>query len=1110
MKSYLRASAALRAVAILGAGLPAVMLAAPAAAQDYTSGSISGVVRDDAGRPVPGATVRITSASQGQTQTVTTNAQGQFQVNSLPVGNYDVSVSAAGKPSYSATNIPILSSQTAQLNVDLVGSAEIVVTGTRAVRAFTGTTTGLNVDVADFIATKPLNRDLTSVVLLAPGTTVGDAAFGNLPSIGGGSVAENAYYLNGLNLTNFDNFLGSAEVPFYFYRSVETKNGGYPAEFGRATGGIVNAVSKSGSNDWTGAVHIDWSPDFLRSYSPDTLTYNGTAYVRNSNNKANKIDALTGVVELGGPIIKDRLFAYGMVQFQRTTQLVNVNPNSGTARRYKNDDPFWGVKLDAYPIDSQHLELTLFDTRNTLTRSDIPYSVVGGKDVFGTANTVTDFPGGGFNYVGKYTGRMTDWLTISAAYGRVRDRFDQISVAGAGNLPAFSNASGATVFGVPDGGFYNAQRIGSVASPYNTERKFLRGDVDVLVTLLGSHHFRAGFDQEKNTLNEVTVRNGGAYELTNGAISDAAYNALLGNGGIQYIVRAPDAVGPIVELNYFNTGGSFKAKNKAFYLQDEWKPTDRLTLNLGVRRDDFRVNKPSGLPLTDLRKNYAPRLGAEYALFNDKSGRVFGSYGWYYLPIASNTAFRQGAPSYYFRQRYRLAGVNAATGLPVLGALITDQGSYQTACPFALIPGGATTNCNVTGDGADIDLSQAISSSLKATRETEWILGYAQKYGNWRFGLSYTHRNLDRTSEDSAIDAAVNAYCAANNIKPVRVSTGVATTCDKIWTGYHQYVINNPGSAITVNLLANGYDINNKTVTFTPDQLGYPKAKRTYDAVTFTFDRRNTGVFGFGGSYTWSKSKGNIEGGVQSDFGQDDTGITQDFDQPGFVPGSYGYLPNDRRHQFKVYGDVNIGRDLVFGLNAQLYSPRPLSCIGFNPTDVFANGYGAASHYCGGKLSPRGTAQKTDWFKNVNLGVRYNIHYGDDDKQIVTLRADVNNVFNWKSVTRRYEFGDLDIVTDPNTDLPTSYIPDPDYGLVTAYQAPRFVRLGLDILFGGSRRAPMPEPAAALAPVAEPAAPPPPPPATQTCSDGSVILATDTCPVPPPPPPPPAAAPERG
>ena len=1109
-KSILRASAAWQALALLGAGVAtSAIMASPAAAQDYTSGAIAGTVKDAAGAPVAGAKVVVTSVSQGQSQTTTTNSSGQFQVNALPVGNYNVSVNAAGKPAYRANGVSISSSQTAQLSIDLVGSSgqDIVVTGTRAVRAFSGTTTGLNVDVADFIKTRPLGRDLTSIVLLAPGTAAGDAAFGNLPSIGGSSVAENAYYLNGLNLTNFDNYLGSATVPFYFYRTVETKNGGYPAEFGRATGGIVNAVTKSGTNDWTGAVHIDWAPNFLRSPAKDTITYDGTAFVPNSRHKDDRIDTLTAAVELGGPIIRDRLFVYGLAQFQRSVQTINNNPSAGTARRFRNDDPFWGVKVDAYPIASQHLELTLFDTRNTNQRTDLPYSIINGKGTYGSANSITDFPGGGLNYVGKYTGRFTNFLTLSAAYGRVRDRFDQISVAGAGNLPAFSNRSGTTVFGVPDSGFFNAQRIGSNAAPYTTERKFIRADADILLNFVGAHHFRLGFDQEKNTLTEVTVRNGGAYEFANGGISPAAYNAQLGGAGIQYIVRAPNSIGPVIELNYFNTGGVFKAKNRSYYLQDEWRPTDRLTLNLGVRRDDFAINKPSGNPLAILKKNYAPRIGAEYTILPDRSGRFFGSYGWYYLPIASNTAFRQGAPSYFFRQRYQLNGVDPTTGLPVLGALVTNQGSYQTACPFALIPGGGTTNCNVTGDGADINTTQAISSNLKATRESEFIFGYAQKLGDWRLGLTFTHRNLDRTSEDSAIDPAVNAYCAKNNIVPHRLSNGAATTCARIFTGFHQYVINNPGSDITVNLLANGYDINNKTVTLSAADLGYGKAKRTYDALTFSFDRKNNGVFGFGGSYTYAKSKGNIEGGVQSDFGQTDTGITQDFDQPGFVDYSYGYLPNDRRHQLKLYGDVNVGPNLTLGLNAQVFSPRPLSCFGFHPTDLFADGYGAASHYCGGKPSPRGTAQKTDRFTNVNFAARYNLHFGEN--QVITLRADVFNVFNSKAVVKRYEFGDLDVVTDDNTGLPVSYIPDPNYGLPTQYQAPRYVRLGLDIAFGGPHAAP--------APVEVIAPPPPPPPveapATQTCADGTLILATAMCPVaapPPPPPPPPASSGERG
>lgn len=1052
VRKGLRGGAALQALALLGAGLTgSAIVAAPAAAQDYTSGAIGGTVTDEAGNGVDGATVTIVSVSQGTTRTTTSSASGAFLINGLPSGAYNVTVDSPNAPSWRADGVNLLASQTAQLSVQLAasGGEDIVVTGSRAVTSFTGTTTGLNVDVSEFIATRPLARNLTSIILLAPQTQVGDAAFGNLPSIGGSSVAENAYFVNGLNTTNFDTGLGSAQVPFYFYKSVDIKNGGYPAEYGRATGGIVNAVTKSGSNDFTAAVHVDWSPNFLRSRSPNLQSYTGTnvngSLFQNSTDRQNDAaQSLQTTVEVGGPVIKDRLFVYGIAQFNRVTSTTN-SPLAGTAFRFKNDDPFWGAKVDAYPIDSQHFEFTIFDTRNTNERSTLPYTAAfaGANVTYGAATAITGFKAGGVNYVGKYTGRMTDWLTVSAAYGRVRDRFDQTSIAGSGNLPSFQNGSGATTFGVANGGFYNAQRLASTDSPYDTERKFFRADADVRFSLLGDHHIRGGYDQEKNVLNRVTVRNGGTFELANNAISTAAYNAVLGNAGIQYIARAADANGPIVELNYFNTGGSFSAKNQAYYIQDEWKPFDRLTLNLGARRDDFRINKPSGAPIADLKKNYAPRVGATFELFGNKSGKVYGSYGWYFLPIASNTAFRQGAPSYFFRQRYNFTGVNAQ-GLPILGRLVTNQGAYQTACPFALIPNGATTNCSVTGDGADINTTQAISSNLKATRESEIILGYEQTLGLWKFGLAYTHRNLDRTSEDSAIDAAVNAYCVANNIRATPTGGGASVPCSAIFTGFHQYVINNPGSDINVNLLATGYDINNRNVTLSAAALGYGKAKRTYDAVTFTFDHRFNGLYSFGGSYTYAKSKGNIEGGVQSDFGQADTGITQDFDQPGFVPGSYGNLPNDVRHNIKLFGNISPVKEFNIGANVQVQSPRSLSCFGFNPTDVFANGYAAASHYCGGVLSPRGTAAKSNWFSTFNFQVAFSPVIGEHN---VTFRADVFNLLNSKNIVKRNEIGDLDVTTNAVTGLPATYIPNPSYNLITSYQAPRVVRLGVDISF---------------------------------------------------------------
>lgn len=1062
-RGHLLAGAALRAVALVGGGLAASAIAlAPASAQDYTSAAISGTVTDNAGNPVSGAKVTATNTQTNVSRTVTSGSGGAYRFTGLLPGSYDLTVEAQGLTPYKATGINLLASQTASVPVALQSEGPtIVVTGARAVQAFTGTTTGLNVDVAKFIEDKPLGRSLQSIILLTPGVVPGNssnATFNGLTSLGGSSVAENAYYVNGLNVTNFDNYLGGATVPFYFYKSVDTKTGGYPAEYGRATGGIVNAVTKSGTNEFMAAAHIDWAPNFLRSPGKDIYTKDSDGNViRSTNRRYDKADSLVTTLEAGGPIIKDRLFVYGLLQMQNTSRLSN-RPGTHQAFRYKNTDPFWGVKVDAYPLESQHLELTVFDTRNTETRTDYDMTENGGVPQYGAATAVTNFPGGGLNYVGKYTGTFTDWLTVSAAYGRVRDRFDAISVTGDVGTPFFLNRSGVELYGTPDRGLFTSQALSSFDDPYSTERKFFRADADLHFSLLGEHHVRGGFDQEINTLNHITVRTGGTTEFNAGMLSQSAFNAFFGNAGYALIARPADANGNIVELNYYNTGGSFKAKNKAFYIEDEWQPFDRLTLNLGVRRDDFRINKPSGLPLANLPKNYAPRIGFSYDVGADRSGKFYGSYGWYYLPIASNTAYRQGAPSYYFRQRFYFNGVSSnglpilydpATGQPVSSAnwqdaLVTDQAPYQSACPLPLLPNGPTTNCSVTGNGADIDLSQGIAANLKATRESEIILGYQQKMGLWTFGLSYTHRNLDRTAEDSAIDAGVNAYCKANNIVAHDNATGAAIPCTDIWTGFNQYVINNPGNDIIVKLLAPGTDLNFKEITLKGSELGYGKAKRTYDAVTLTFDKaKGDSIWTIGGSYTWSKSIGNSEGFVQSDFGQTDAGITQDFDQPGFVTYSYGYLPNDRRHKFKLYGSVDLGQHFTVGTNIQVQSPAHLSCFGFNPQDAYANVYGQASHYCGLKPSPRGTAQKSDWFSQIDVSLRYRTDVGGHG---LTLRADVFNLFNSQAVLGRDQVGDLAILKSSGG-LPTEVSANPNYGMPTLYQNRRYVRVGADITF---------------------------------------------------------------
>ncbi|MGC1269533.1 MAG: TonB-dependent receptor, partial [Croceibacterium sp.] len=377
--------------------------AAPAAAQDYTNVTASGRVVSTDGNAIPNATVEFVSNGQGFNRTTTSDESGAFRVPQLPTGTYTVTISADGFDTFTDSGVVLTPDATAnQFALAPVGgdSVIIVTAGRTKIIDFDRTTTGAIVNVAELAQRVPVARDLTSVINLSPGTSAGDTAFGNLASISGASVSENAYYINGLNITDFRKGLGAATVPFDFYETVEVKNGGYQAEFGRATGGVVNATTKSGTNEYHASMLLNVQPDALRSDSPDTRNSLNTLLVDNS---LDRVERREGVVQFSGPIIKDYLFAYGIYNYRYSQSAGGV----ATARRYDEattDDPFWGGKIDFVPSDGHRFELTYFNSEGeTLTNS---YSYNPETDVIGNFSSAERLQYGSENYVGRYTGNM--------------------------------------------------------------------------------------------------------------------------------------------------------------------------------------------------------------------------------------------------------------------------------------------------------------------------------------------------------------------------------------------------------------------------------------------------------------------------------------------------------------------------------------------------------------------------------------------------------------------------------------------------------------------------------------------------------------------------------
>jgi hypothetical protein len=1039
-RGLLRSSSALSALAIIGGGLVAsTIVATPAFAQDYTRGSLGGTIITESGAPLAGANVTLTSNEQGFTRTTTTDANGGFEFTLLPTGSYRLSATGANGEAVSDPSVTVTAGQTASFayTAAAAGGAagvaadggEMVVVGRRVQTNDLGaTTTGLSIDVARLVENVPVPRTQTGLILLAPGTNQGDANFVDCTdcvSFGGATIAENSYYVNGLNTTNFRTLVGNSLVPFEFYRTFDVRTGGWTAEFGRALGGVTSAVTKSGTNNFeTGAV-VTYSPDFLSEDAPNTFQ-NAAGTILKQFNEDDYRENLTANFYASGPIIRDRLFVYGLYS-PRYNRQDDTSVTGGFRFRSTSTTPFYGAKVDAIPIDGHRFEGTFWSDKRHIYTDYFP--VNSGGTVTRASIGREDNEIGGKNYIGQYTGQFTNWLTLSGLYGvNNYRRFDTVSGK---PVPIIQT----TLLGAPQ---TVGSRSGVPIAPTagDDKRTVYRVDADVYVNALGRHHFRFGWDREDLQSEENTFYTGGRiYRFQPGFIRGRTY---------------------------INQGG-FESRQTAYYIQDSWDLLDeRLNLNLGLRNDNYENYSVEGVKFIEMKNQWAPRLGASFDVFGDKQTRVNAFWGRYFLGVPTNTNIRLGGAEVFYEQRFGYApGVSGAVFDPATGIPVGQQFDQSGAPVLGALTAANTIPCPGFGPGQGQRCNQIFSEGIPGPTDTlvaadlnpmyqdEFILGATHRTGDWTFGARYINRRLKETLEDVAVDAAVLAYCQEKGI----------AGCDDVWTGFHQYVLANPGSDITVRLdgdcTADARQC--EVATLTAADLGYVKPQRKYDAVEFLVNKAFNGTYGFDFSYTWQKVRGNYEGTVKSDNNQDDAGLTQDFDQPGFQEGAYGILANERKHTFKFFGSYRPMDWITVGTNITVQSPRNFSCIGNYPdSGNFAAAYGAASFWCsvpsvadqagdtrandGGGTSflvPRGRAFEGKWLKNVDLGIQFQL---PEPLGRSSFRIDVFNVFNWKSELDYVEFGESDF----------QYTPRSDYGLVTGYQAPRSVRFTLAMRFGGA------------------------------------------------------------
>lgn len=772
---------------ILGMGVSTAALSTHGAFAANSDGSIAGVVSSESNAALAGATITVLNEENGFRRSVTAGSDGQFRFARLPVGTYKVTVSKDGFERAVYEEVRVTIGGTTDLNVamsagDMAMEEIIVSAGSMRGIDMTSTESSLNITAAA-LEDLPIVRSADAVALLAPGVVQGPA-FGGI-SFGGSSVGENSIFVNGLNVSDVETGVGFSDVPFAMFKEFQVKTGGYSVEFGRTTGGVVNAVLKSGTNEFHGGGEVFWEPNALRGSANDFYNRDGDKTIYRSDDVENNFKAN---IHLSGPIIKDKVFFYAL--FQPRINNGEYYNNTGTSfSDYKDNSSFWGGKVDWFITDNHSIEGFIFSDE---------YKEVTDRFQSGTYAETATSERGGTNWALTYTGQFTDNLTAKVLYGQnKRNSNDYTNISTECNRVYDDREGVDTNIGCTTQ-FRNDNRINS--------RDALRVDVEWQVS---DHLLRFGFDHEKRTT--FMERASVGPEMANFTIYDTQPGDSVND------VSVPDGVYAYVLARQEIRGGTFDANTSAAYLEDVWTVNDEVTATLGVRWDRFDSKDAEGNSFIKVSNMFSPRLGVAWDIGGEGRMKLYANAGRYYFPIANGLAAREGGGTVDTRTYYALQGLlenETSSGL----TNITPQLGQQIG---QVVQFGS-------GEGRD-DKKFVVDQDLEASRQDEFILGFEMQMNDqWDFGVRGIYREFRDAIEDMRIDVDV-AGCG-NISKWVFGNVGRELTID------HE-CDNGNVQTVTVDLgeaQAFGYDLDGDG---NPDPIGSDRPIRKYRALEFVANR---------------------------------------------------------------------------------------------------------------------------------------------------------------------------------------------------------------------------------------------------------------------------------